>query len=155
MARRRFKSMHAGCFHSQHVLSTGQDWSSPGLANWSCGSSQTCWQIGVNKVLLKHCQVHSFTCNPRRFLCCSGRVEWKKKVLVTRLRSTLCDPVDCQLTRSLCPWASPGKNTEVGHHSLLHGIFPTQESNPCCLHCRQMFYCLSHQGSWVAVAKPT
>ena len=26
----------------------------------------------------------------------------------------------------LCPWNSPGKNTGVGWHSLLQGIFPTQ-----------------------------
>ena len=29
-------------------------------------------------------------------------------------------------TRLLCPWDSPGKNTAVGHHALLQGIFPTQ-----------------------------
>ena len=29
-------------------------------------------------------------------------------------------------TRLLCPWDSPGRNTEVGCHSLLQGIFPTQ-----------------------------
>ena len=28
--------------------------------------------------------------------------------------------------RLLCPWNSPGKNTGVGSHSLLQGIFPTQ-----------------------------
>ena len=37
----------------------------------------------------------------------------------------------------LCPWNSPGKNTGVGSHSLLQGIFPTQGLNPhrlCLLH---------------------
>ena len=29
--------------------------------------------------------------------------------------------------RLLCPWGSPGKNTGVGCHALLLGIFPTQE----------------------------
>ena len=33
-------------------------------------------------------------------------------------------------TRFLCPWNSPGNNTGVGCHALLHGIFPTQGSNP-------------------------
>ena len=28
--------------------------------------------------------------------------------------------------RLLCPWDSPGKNTGVGCHALLQGIFPTQ-----------------------------
>ena len=39
------------------------------------------------------------------------------------------------------------KNTEVGSCSLLHGIFPTQGSNPGLPHCRQIIYQLSHQGS--------
>ena len=30
---------------------------------------------------------------------------------------------------------------------LLQGLFPTQESNPSLLHCRQILYSLSHQGS--------
>ena len=37
----------------------------------------------------------------------------------------------------LSPWDSPGKNTGVGCHSLLQGIFLTQGSNPhllCILH---------------------
>ena len=34
----------------------------------------------------------------------------------------------------LCPWDSPGKNTGVGCHSLLQGIFLTQGSNLCLLH---------------------
>ena len=29
-------------------------------------------------------------------------------------------------TRLLCPWDSPGKDTVVGCHALLQGIFPTQ-----------------------------
>ena len=29
----------------------------------------------------------------------------------------------------LCPWDSPGKNTGVGCHALLQGIFPTQGLN--------------------------
>ena len=31
-------------------------------------------------------------------------------------------------------WDSPSKNTGVDSHSLLQGIFPTQESNLCLLH---------------------
>ena len=47
-------------------------------------------------------------------------------------------------TSLLCPWDSPGKNTGVGGHSLLQGIFPTQGLNRGLLHCRQILYCLSH-----------
>ena len=35
----------------------------------------------------------------------------------------------------------------MGSHSLLQGIFPTQGSNLGLLHCRQIHYHLSHQGS--------
>ena len=64
-------------------------------------------------------------------------------VLVAELVLTLCYLMD----RSLCPWNSSGKNTAVGCQSLLQGIFPTQGLNPCLLHCRQILYRLSHQGS--------
>ena len=52
-----------------------------------------------------------------------------------------------QPTRLLCPWNSPGKNTGMGNHSLLQGIFLTQGSNPDLPRCMQILYCLSHQGS--------
>ena len=39
------------------------------------------------------------------------------------------------------------KNTGVGSLSLLQWIFPTQEWNLGLLHCRQILYCLSYQGS--------
>ena len=50
-------------------------------------------------------------------------------------------------SRLLCPWASPGKNTGVGCHALLKGIFLTQELNPGLPHCGQILYCLSYQRS--------
>ena len=39
------------------------------------------------------------------------------------------------------------KNTAVGSLSLLQRIFLTQESNEGLLHCRQILYQLSYQGS--------
>ena len=47
-------------------------------------------------------------------------------------------------TRLLRPWDSPGKNTGVACHFLLHGIFPTQGLNLGLPHCRQTLYSLSH-----------
>ena len=47
-----------------------------------------------------------------------------------QLRPTLSDLTGLQPTRLLCPWDSLGKNTGVGCHALLHGIFPTQRLNP-------------------------
>ena len=49
-----------------------------------------------------------------------------------------------QPPRLLCPWTSPGKNSGVGNHALLQGIFLPQGSNLGPLPCRQIFYCLSH-----------
>ena len=71
-----------------------------------------------------------------------------------------CCPAVLCFVAQLCPtlmgWSlpgssvhgdSPGKNTGVGCHVLLQGIFPTQGSNPGLPHCRWILYCLSHQGS--------
>ena len=59
--------------------------------------------------------------------------EWSRSVVSDSLQ-----PGGLYPTRLLCPWDSPGKNTGVGCHFLLQGIFPTQGSNPGLLHCRQM-----------------
>ena len=40
-----------------------------------------------------------------------------------------------------------GLCTGVGSHSFLQGIFPTHGLNPSLLHCGQILYHLSHQGS--------
>ena len=55
---------------------------------------------------------------------------------------TFCDPMDYSLPGSSVNGDSPGKNTGMGFHALLQGIFPTQGSNPGLLHCRQILYCL-------------
>ena len=41
------------------------------------------------------------------------------------------DYIACQ---ALCPWDFPGKNTGLGCHFLLQGIFLIQELNPRLLH---------------------
>ena len=66
--------------------------------------------------------------------------------LVTNSCTTLVIPwtVACQASLS---WDSPGKNTGVGCHFLLQGIFLTQESNLGLLHCKQIVYQLSYEGS--------
>ena len=61
-------------------------------------------------------------------------------VLLSRsVVSISLQPLGLQPTRLLCPWNFPGKNTWVGCHFFLQGIFPTQGSNPrllCLLHWR-------------------
>ena len=56
-------------------------------------------------------------------------------------------PTGMQPTRLLCPGDFPGKDTGVGCHFLLQGIFPTQGLNLGLLHCRQILYLLSYKGS--------
>ena len=66
---------------------------------------------------------------------------------------------------SLCPWDFPGKNTVVGCHFLLQGIFLTQELNPrllCLLdwvlyplsHLRSPFMgSPTHSGGWKLISR--
>ena len=66
--------------------------------------------------------------------------------LVVQLRLTLCNPMDCSTPGSSVHGNSPGK-TGVDCHALLQEIFLTQELNWGLLHCRQILYQLSYQGS--------
>ena len=68
---------------------------------------------------------------------------------------TLCDPMDCSPQVSSVHGDPPGKNTGVGCHALLQGIFRTQGLNPGLPHWRCILCLLSNQGSsrileWVA-----
>ena len=67
-------------------------------------------------------------------------------MLVAQLCPTLWSH-GLQPTRLLCSWDFPGKDTEVGCHFLLQGIFSTQGSNPGHLYCRQILDRLSYKGS--------
>ena len=76
-------------------------------------------------------------------------------VLILSVCLTICDPMDRNLPGSSVHEDAPGKNTGMGCHALLQGIFPTQGLRPDLLHCRWILYHLSHQGSprileWVA-----
>ena len=51
-------------------------------------------------------------------------------LVLSCFKSLLLRPHGQQPTRLRRPWDFPGKNTGVGCHFLLQGIFPTQESNP-------------------------
>ena len=74
--------------------------------------------------------------------------------LVAQLYLTLCDPIDWEPARLLCPGDFPGKNTGVGCHALLQGIFPTQGLSPCLSHL-QVLYHKHHLGSsWNIIQCP-
>ena len=82
----------------------------------------------------------------------SHQVRWCKYIknvlllcVVAQSCLTVCHAIDCSRQALLCPWNSAGKNTVVGCHSLLQGIFLTQGWNPGLLHCGQILHHLSHQ----------
>ena len=97
-------------------------------------------QRGFLKLILKHAAFISRS----YFLNFLITIKWKCYCSVV---SNSLQPHGLWPARLLCPWNFPGKNTGVGCHSLLQGIFPTQGSNPGLLHYRQILYYPSHQGS--------
>ena len=64
----------------------------------------------------------------------------------------LCDPIDCSPLGFSVPmdrkktYSSLGKNTGVGCHFLLQGLFLTQRLNPCLLHWQADSLPLRHRG---------
>ena len=106
----------------------------PGYCSNSCPLSRWCHPTISSSVA-------PFSSCPQ---CFPASENEKVKVKVTQLCLILCDPMDY----TVC---------EVGSHSLLKGIFPTQGSKPGLLHCRRILYQLSHKGNpkvLVSVAYP-
>ena len=66
-------------------------------------------------------------------------------MLVAQSGLTLCDPMDCNPPGSSVHWDFPGKNTGVGCHFLLQGIFSTEGSNLSLG--KWVLYQLNYQGS--------
>ena len=79
--------------------------------------------------------------------CCQGEIN--KKLYINNV-CLVCDLMDYSPPGSFVHRDSPGKNIGAGCHALLQRIFPTQGSNRSLPHCRQILYCLRHQGSpWI------
>ena len=76
-----------------------------------------------------------------------GQGKKKGESEVAQSCPALCDPMDYSPPGSSVRGIFPGRNTGMGCHFLLQGIFLTQELNPGLPHCRQTLYHLSHQGS--------
>ena len=83
------------------------------------GTQNLCWWI-VCIAHLSHTHILGPACLSTCILACS----------VISVMSNSVLPHELKPARLLCPWNSPGKNTGVGCHSLLQGIFLTQGSNP-------------------------
>ena len=79
--------------------------------------------------------MHMITCSEKKYSIAVNLKTWTCKSC-----PTLCDPMDYTvhgiLQSRILEWVA-----------LLQGIFPTQGSNQGLLHCRQIFYQLSYQGS--------
>ena len=72
---------------------------------------------------------------------------WESKSEVVQSCPTLCDPMDCSLPGSSLHGIFPGKNTGVGCHFLLQGIFLSQGLSPHLLHWQVDSLPLSQLGS--------
>ena len=96
-------------------------------AIWICFKLYQVWVIKVCE------NYYSPATYPEVIICLSVSVS--HSVMPDSLR-----PHGLQPTRLLCPWDFPGKDTGVGCHFLLQGIFPAEGLNPGLLHCRQILY---------------
>ena len=102
--------------------------------------------------------------------CCSGITDnsacalgsWFLWFFVAGSHSVASDswrPMDCSTHQApLFMIFSRQKHWSGSPLTLLQGNFPTQRSNSSLLHCRQILYHLSHQGSlkeeWLLLGKP-
>ena len=134
------------CFNTQGLLTTPQ-LTFMGSQVYAClykykkytlYNTQKCWKW----VLMRNRGVLSFLKLPHWHFSVGDLESVSRSVMSVSLR-----PCGLQPARLLCPWSSPGKNTGVGSHSLLQGIFPSQGLNRGLLHCRQILSHLSRQGS--------
>ena len=64
------------------------------------------------------------------FFFCIPKFCYQVFVVQSHFGIQLLQPREVQSIRLLCPWDFPGKNTAVGCHFLLQGIFHTQGLKP-------------------------
>ena len=76
-----------------------------------------------------------------------SNVNFSSSSLATKSCPTLVTPMNCSLPGSFVHGNFQTRILEWVAISFSQGIFPTQGSNLHLLHCRQILYQLSHQGS--------
>ena len=83
---------------------------------------QQCIYVNPNQKVKHKYHIFTYLCESRKIVCANS------------MCLTLCDPMDCSPPGFSVHGDSPGKNTGMGCHVLLQGIFPAQGSNPYLLH---------------------
>ena len=108
------------------------------VVSWTIGKCCLLWLVTLDKTLLAFALLHFvlqsqtylFFQVSLEFLLLHSKTLWWRGYLVFNFFGVS--------SRRYCKSShSPGKNTVVGCHALLQGIFPTQGSNPGLLHGRQ------------------
>ena len=144
--------------HSATLLSKKEE--PTGTCSDTDDSQKLCWVKGARKERLHRVWVHSHEISAKgksmeteSRSVFAQRWEWamiahgysisiwstESERVSGSVVSDSLQPHGLQPARLLCPWDFPGKNTGVGCHSFLQGIFPTQGSNPGLLRCRYIF----------------
>ena len=111
-----------------------------GVEVWSCLWEVRPWKDGRKEAVCTtkagFVRVFRETETLGTYCCC----------LVAKSCPTVLRLHDLWPIRLLCPWDFPGKNTGVGCHSLLQGIFATQGSELSLPHLQANSLPLSHEG---------
>ena len=109
----------------------------------TCGLSDTWFRKSVN-YLDPHTGA-SRNCREANTLWVSLELEGRCNHVcsATSVMSDFLRPYGLKPARLLCLWDSSCKNSGVGCHALLQGIFPTQGLNWYLLHRRWILYCWS------------
>ena len=126
-----------------------------------------CYTLTVNSIPSRGSEVPHGTATglslpPPSYLLCPHHPHWPPVSFLSTLMNllllccgsvaksclTLCDLMDCSLPGSSVHGVFPGKDTRVGCHSLLQGIFPTPGSK---LH---LLYLLHWQVGSLPLAPP-
>ena len=107
------------------------------------------WKSWQCKIKAPDTSDHSLMCTNRAIKMRNHSWEWYIRLLKT-------DEVKWKLLSHVWLFATPWTIQSMefsrpeywsGQRSLIQGIFPTHGSNPGLLHCRQILYQLSHEGS--------
>ena len=106
-------------------------------SNWiefkySIGCTFLNFRISLDEIIHQNKHFHTF-----KMCMCAVLLSNERVCSVPQLCPTVCDPTECSLPGSSVHRNFPGKNTRIGCHFLLQGIFPVQGSNPHLIHTSQ------------------